>query len=250
MIDSPALVAAPSRPAEINASERPPLTLEPRRMRLLAHPVAWLCGFIIACGWDRAVWLFVSARTRPTIKGWEESGPWSSVWSTLYHAVKLCGTVWVPAAIGAIVVLRSFVQPDTARVRRAVRVGTLIFLCPAAAGLAAEGLKLVFRRRRPEFADGWYAFRFDDFWSTSGFGLPSSHAAPAVAFAVALAVVWPRHRARFGMLAGLCCVSRVLAGAHYLSDAVLGVVVGLVVGRAVVWLDMRNNRFVPVSAAS
>lgn len=219
-------------------------------MRLLAHPVAWLCGFIIACGWDRAVWLFVSARTGPTVKGWEESGPWSSVWSALYHAVKLCGTVWVPAAIGAVIVLRSFVQPDTARVRRAIRVGTLIFLCPAAAGLAAEGLKLVFRRQRPEFADGWYAFRFEDFWSTSGLGLPSSHAAPAVAFAVALAVVWPRHRSWFWILAGLCCVSRVLAGAHYLSDAVLGAVVGLAVGRAVVWLDLRNNRFVPVSAAA
>ncbi|MCC6320897.1 MAG: phosphatase PAP2 family protein [Phycisphaerales bacterium] len=234
---------APSPPA------RPAGAATPGRERLVAHPLAWLGVFIIASGWDRAAWLFVKTRTMPVTERWEAQGAFGSVGSAIYHAVKHCGTVWLPAAVAAAIILRSFVQPDTTRVRRAIRVGTLLFFCPAAAGLAAEALKLVLRRQRPELSDGWYVFRFADFWNGSGLGLPSSHAAPAAAFALALITVWPRWWALFALGAVLCGVSRVLAGAHFPSDVAAGAFVGLLLGRVVIRLDLRNNRGRPLAAA-
>lgn len=222
----------------------------------------WLAGLLIAVGWDRAVWLGVSAHTMPTLERIEAMTV-RSVWGSLasltlggladaagavvYHAIKFCGTVWAAAAIAAVLVMAPFFQPDVARVRRGVRRGTLVFLCSAFAGLAAEILKLIFRRQRPELSDGWYAFRTTDFWSSSGLGLPSSHAAPAVALAIALGAVFPKWRVLFVALAALCCLSRILAGAHYLSDVLVGVLIGLFVARAITALDLRNNRGEPVA---
>jgi undecaprenyl-diphosphatase len=179
------------------------------------------------------VWVWAWTHTHPTIHAWEAAGPFSSVGAIVYHAVKWCGTLWVPAAVGALIVLGGFVQSDPARVRRAVRNGLLVFACPAIAGGAAEVLKLLLRRVRPEVSAGWYGFRVTDFWSTSGLGLPSSHAAPAVALAMALAMVWPRWAGVFAAAAALCCISRVLAGAHFVSDAYAGVFVGVVAARLV-----------------
>lgn len=230
-----------------------------------AHPRVWASGFIVACGWDRAVWVHVVSRTMPTIDRLEAMSP-ATLWrglasfsapamvdalgSTMYHAIKFFGTVWLAAIIAAVLVLRPFFQPDTARVRRGVRRGTLVFLCPAVAGLLAEALKLAFRRERPEFGDGFFTFRAANFWNASGLGLPSSHAAPAVALAIALGAVFPRWRVAFVMLAALCCLSRVLAGAHHVSDVYAGVFVGLICSRAIMALDVQNNRGVAVAGSS
>lgn len=221
--------------------------VQPPKPWIAQAPWFFLGLFVIACGWDKAVWTVVAAYTRPTIKAWEDAGPFSSIGAAAYMGIKVLGTVWVPAIIGAVLILRAFIQPDTQLVKRAIRRGVLIFLCPAAAGLAAEALKLVFHRMRPEFGDGLYRFRFTDFWSSSGLGLPSSHAAPAVAFALALAAVFPRYVLAFVVLAVLVCLSRVLAGAHYLSDAYAGAVVGLTAAQIVIAFDLKNNHHRPVS---
>jgi membrane-associated phospholipid phosphatase len=227
------------------------------------HPWVWLSLLVIACGWDRAAWLGVKTGTMPRIEAieglpmrqaismlfsWRAVDAIGAVEYFGYYAIKCFGTVWVPAAVAAVVVLRPLFQPNTARVRAGLRRGVLLFLAPAAAGLVAEGLKLITRRQRPEFADGFMSFRIENFWNASGLGLPSSHAAVAVAGASALAVLWPRWRWVWATLATLCVLSRVLAGAHFVSDAVLGVLVGLCAARAVIALDLKNNRGVPVPA--
>lgn len=249
--------AAPAPLRAPSASGRWWLAAVPRR------PWLWAGLLLIAAGWDRAAWIAASRFTAPTTEAleamsvravvdgafsWHAAEAARAIAYAAYHAVKAFGTAWLAAAVAAWIVLRALVQPDAARVRVALRRGVLLFLSAASAGLLAEGLKLVFRRQRPELADGLYAFRFSNFWNASGLGLPSSHAAVAAGAAVALGVLWPRRRWVWFTLAALCIVGRVLSGAHFLSDALLGTLVGLAAARAVVALDLRNNDGRPVPA--
>ena len=104
------------------------------------------------------------------------------------------------------------------------RAGTrLLVLGPTLGGLAAEVIKLLSRRLRPDAEQFAYAFRSfaDAPFSNRGMGLPSSHTLVAFAGAFALARLFPRARWVFYGLAAGCGLSRVMATAHYLSDTVV-----------------------------
>ncbi len=114
------------------------------------------------------------------------------------------------------------------------RRGLLLALAPAAAGLGAEVLKILLRRERPGLHDGAYAFRAyaDHFWSTRDIGLPSSHAMVAGGAAAILSLLFPRTWPVWWLLAAGCALTRVLAHAHFLSDATVGLLAGALVARA------------------
>jgi membrane-associated phospholipid phosphatase len=101
----------------------------------------------------------------------------------------------------------------------------------SAAGLLGEILKILVRRDRPSVADGAYAFRAwsDHPFSSSGFGMPSSHSLIAFSGATALAVLFPRATPIWYALAIGCAITRLLAGAHFLSDVIAGAIIGVVV---------------------
>lgn len=109
------------------------------------------------------------------------------------------------------------------------RRATLIVCAPLLAGLAAEILKLAFRRERPVAHDGEYFFRAfsERTFSTGGLALPSSHVMVAFGGAVMLGYMYPRTRWIWWGLAAGCALSRVLARAHFLSDVVVGAVAAL-----------------------
>jgi membrane-associated phospholipid phosphatase len=120
------------------------------------------------------------------------------------------------------------------RVRRTLRQGTrrgmLVFWSSALSGIIAEALKLVFRRERPGLTDGAHVFRA---WSdrplaTSELGLPSSEAAVAFGAAAMLARLFPEARVLWYALATGCALTRVASAAHFMSDVVLGALVGYV----------------------
>jgi membrane-associated phospholipid phosphatase len=98
----------------------------------------------------------------------------------------------------------------------------------AVSGFAADLLKLVFGRTRPEayLREGVYDFNF--FGLNAGLdSFPSSHAAITAGFAGALAALFPNHRAVLMMIAGTVASTRVLVGEHYFSDALFGFGTGL-----------------------
>jgi membrane-associated phospholipid phosphatase len=125
-----------------------------------------------------------------------------------------------------------------ARAGQARRAG-LLLLAPALGGLLAEVGKVAFRRLRPGEVPGEYVFRS---WAerplySGGLGLPSSHTVVAFAAAAMLARLFPRAAPVWYGLAAGCGLTRVAAGAHFLS----GVVVGGLVGWGAAWLVWRWN---------
>jgi len=110
------------------------------------------------------------------------------------------------------------------------RAGVLLF-APALSGGLAELMKIAVRRQRPGAESAAYLFRpYDvDFWSTRGLGLASSHTAVAFGAAAVLARCFPGSAPVWYLLAAGCAATRVLAGAHYLSDTVVAAVLGWLV---------------------
>lgn len=122
----------------------------------------------------------------------------------------------------------------------------------ALAGIAVTLLKGFVGRPRPKFDDpffflgpfGAYPIKPDggvryawEVWggiSSDLWSMPSSHTVYAVVMAVFIGAVYPRLRVLAGAVAGLVGLARVLTGAHYPSDVVVGASLGLAIGRAAV----------------
>jgi lipid A 4'-phosphatase len=144
----------------------------------------------------------------------------------LVIAAALALALWL-AALGA----RE--SPTRVMLLRQAQRALFVLLAVAAAGLAADLVKLVAGRARPKllFADGIYGFTWGasqaDYWS-----FPSGHAATVAALALALYLLWPRGAALYAAAALLVAASRVIIGAHYLSD----VIAGAAIGAGMAWL--------------
>ncbi len=112
---------------------------------------------------------------------------------------------------------------------RRARQALYVFVTLVAATLPVNLLKILIGRARPRllFGDeihGFWPARFDyDYWS-----LPSGHAATAVALAMALYFLWPRHGLLYLGAASLVAMSRVIITTHYFADVVAGVYVAFV----------------------
>jgi len=133
---------------------------------------------------------------------------------------------WGGAAPG----LRRWAAP----MRAAAIVPAFMLAAIAASGLIVDLMKVIFGRARPKllFASDIYDFGWlglgADYWS-----FPSGHAATAAALMTALWCLWPRPAVFYVVVAALVGVSRVVTGAHYLSDVAMGGFVAVLVTRAV-----------------
>lgn len=146
------------------------------------------------------------------------------------------GYVPMWAIIALALVLHDWMPRTRATFRQGTRRGWLLVLSAGLAGIAGELLKMVVRRERPGLHDGLHVFRpwSDHPFNTAHLGLPSSEAAVAFAAAAALARLFPAGRVLWYALAIGCSLTRLAAGAHFLSDVVLGALVGYVT-TLVVW---------------
>lgn len=107
------------------------------------------------------------------------------------------------------------------------------------AGLSADIIKLMIHRIRPvdySFSDdGASTFQGFSILNVDSFGqlfdsqlqsFPSAHTAVAVGFALALGAMFPAAARWFLILAAACAASRFDGGAHYVSDTLIGALVG------------------------
>lgn len=114
------------------------------------------------------------------------------------------------------------------------------------AGALANVVKFAIARKRPLALDGaetiwetfvgqglWYGWpwsRLGDATDLVGHPIqsfPSGHAAAAAGWTVALALMFPRAKWIFILIAALACAQRIECGAHYLSDVLFGSGIGL-----------------------
>lgn len=190
--------------------KRPILTL-----RLVLVAAAALAGFGIACLMDPSVFRSVD---------WPlaEREDW-------HRMLRVLGFVPLWLIAGVIVGLVTRRHDGMHRRSSPIALGFFVALAPVIAGLLAEPLKLLFRRERPDAADLRHVFRSwsEDTFSTSGLGLPSSHAMIAFAGAAALCFVAPRAWAVWLLLAAGCAFTRLADRAHWFSDVYAAAVLGI-----------------------
>ncbi|HEX4131227.1 MAG TPA: phosphatase PAP2 family protein [Pirellulales bacterium] len=159
--------------------------------------------------------------------------------------------------IGAALIIVTAWVLDAARRRRIVWLagGTL------AAGLSANLVKLSLARLRPrawlKLADQSQHGPFDTFgtWWPLGHGgsgdqsFPSGHAATAFGLAVMLSAFYPRGRVWFYALAVLVAMQRVAVHAHFVSDVIVGGLLGWGVATAIVaWMAKAQAQGRPPDA--
>lgn len=159
-----------------------------------------------------------------------------------YKALRQVGSlpIWFVAA-GVLVVIDAVQSPRRAECVRAGwpsdiwQRAKLLILSAGLSGLAAELFKYIIARERP-VADGLdiyqgHVFRMplSGFWDASNLGLPSSHTAVAFGGAFAMARLVPGSRPIVILLALGCAWTRLIAGAHFLTDVFGGIVLAYAV---------------------
>lgn len=211
-------------------------------MRMARRLAPWAIGLALAMCWDRAVYLHLRVGAHAAtaeLAAMAAEGLERKAW---YRFLWILGRAELWLVVAAAVLFADF-GADRASSKRGVRRAVFLTLCVAFSGGATEVAKLVFRRLRPDQTDGWYRFRpwSENFWSAENLGLPSSHAGVAFGAAFAMCWMWPRAAPVF-IAAGVgCSLSRLLAGAHFLSDVLVGSAIAFFVVLGVYALDRRNN---------
>ncbi len=114
-----------------------------------------------------------------------------------------------------------------------------LFTAVAASGIAANIIKVIVCRPRPPMLlnhgitnPQWFGFIVDWQWNS----FPSGHATTGIAIALAGSYVWPQLRWLMWGLGLAIVFARIANNAHYASDVVGGVVVGMVV-----WFITENS---------
>jgi len=133
-------------------------------------------------------------------------------------------------------------QPHAGAMREAAAAPAFLFAAIAVSGLTVDLLKVIFGRARPKllFASGTYDFGWLG-WQADRWSFPSGHATTATALAVALWVLWPRHVLFYVAVALLVIASRIITGAHYLSDTVMGATIAIVTTRLLAAMFARHG---------
>jgi undecaprenyl-diphosphatase len=104
-----------------------------------------------------------------------------------------------------------------------------VFASIAGAGLIANLTKNILGRARPKLFEtsgpiDFNLFAFDADYAS----LPSGHATNIFAFATVIGILWPRGRVLLYTFAAWIAASRVLIGQHFVTDVVVGAILGTV----------------------
>ena len=146
-------------------------------------------------------------------------------------------------AIGAYIAQR-VVRNDTAllKARAGLRLSLYFFLTIGTASALVHGLKFLIGRARPDMFADYGAYSLTPFTSEFLFNsFPSGHSTAAGAFFGAFAMLKPRFRVVFLLLALAIGVTRVIVGAHYPSDVAAGLLLGLWTALMMAFAFARNN---------
>jgi membrane-associated phospholipid phosphatase len=205
------------------------------RSRIVFASVAIL-GLIVTSLLDNA--LFRAVYVGPERLGEVESKAW-------YQILRQTGDIRTWLIIALAIFAHAFWRAFGGNSPR-IRLGGIltIAIAPIVSGLCAEILRAVLGRERPlskagEFQEHVWRHFFagvyhDGRWfDVSNLGFPSSHAAVAMAGAIATARAFPGSGFVLVPIALGCAFTRMLSGRHFASDVFLGILVGWAIGALV-----------------
>lgn len=106
--------------------------------------------------------------------------------------------------------------------------GKMLFLSVLLSGIVANIIKFIFGRWRPKalLEDGLYGYE----WFEVGYihtSFPSGHSATMLSVTILLSLFLPRLRYPFILFGVLIAFSRVAINAHFLSDVIIGSLIGV-----------------------
>jgi membrane-associated phospholipid phosphatase len=107
--------------------------------------------------------------------------------------------------------------------------GLFVFTSIALSGILVNILKVIFSRYRPKayFQDGSFGFDVFAFKTKYIFNsFPSGHSVTAMGLAIALMLLFPRYRVLALLFGVIVASSRFIITAHYLSDVLIGGLLG------------------------
>src|SRR5213594_73420 len=191
------------------------------------HKICWGAGFLflLLSFWldDRAGIFFRSPR-----------GDWAT---TLMEGASRYGRGWTLALL---CILFLFLGLFLKR-KKWSETGLLSLYSMIVSSLSAQIVKHLVGRARPRLMEHGLTFLGPSFLAgVRGLdSFPSGHAASTFALAVVLTRAYPRAKVAFYMMASIISFSRLYLGAHFLSDAVGGALLGLWIGHLAVLYKPR-----------
>jgi membrane-associated phospholipid phosphatase len=154
--------------------------------------------------------------------------------SVFYQITRLGESGWIFAVAGVVFFATLLARRRGLGARMDAALGLLagraffVIAVNAVSGLLSLAVKTTFGRARPRLFDVVGPFHFDVFSvKSSVLSFPSGHAVTAFATATALAFMAPRAGKALIAVAILIGLSRVITGAHYPSDVIAGMALGV-----------------------
>lgn len=207
-----------------------PPSVAPRITSLAFSLAALVLAFIGMFEWDAPITRFVRSLYHPV--GYLPN-PWlaqlSDIGDLLGRGESLAAASLVILAVG--MTLKWVAWRDA---------GWQSLLAHGMAGLISNGVKHLVGRPRPKFMHAGN-FALSPAGGSGWDSFPSGHATVSFAVAAVLAVRFPRARWVIVGIAAAIALSRILRGAHFLTDTVGGAVLGWLAGILVAhpWRDWR-----------
>lgn len=190
-----------------------------RRTLLIA--LALSIALFLVSWFDRDIWRLAKVEDFARI----EKKDW-------YAALRIVGYLPTWLVLAALLLMH-----DRSRARDGAGSGVWISraaslaLSPAIGGGLAELLKVIVRRQRPG-SDGLYRFAWLGEGKGPGWGMASSHVGVAFGGACMVGVLFPSLRIPALLVACGCGWTRVMSGAHFASDVLVGAALGWLAARA------------------
>jgi membrane-associated phospholipid phosphatase len=172
----------------------------------------------LACGWVAYIYLDQAFVDVP--KPWVDHPVWD---------VALTGATWLGNWQLAPILIVVLLFAARSHWRRLLKTMVVAYLLRTA---AVEWLKLMTGRPRPRQipdATVWEGFG-------AGTSFPSGHASFSFMIAVIISAWFPRWRWPAWMVAVFVSMSRAVTDAHFVSDVMVGAVIGIVAGVVVLWI--------------
>lgn len=208
-----------------------------------ALSTAVLVGWFVACAVDRAA--YHALRVDDWALAWATSDLVQMLRSAGYFPTWLVAAIMIDLGGQVRLAPSSFVSRRTRPASPPL--GVHVLMSAAMGGLLAEALKVLVRRHRPSVAnDGQHVYDwFGGQVEGRGLGLASSHA--GVAFGAAFAI-WrwsPPAGAAAMTLALGCSATRLLSGAHFVSDVYAAAVLAFAGSNLAWWVANGMRRRIP-----